>query len=335
MNGIKCSPFLRTSVRSVVAAAILGCLLFPLQGGASEVMLDDSMSVSTESSGMKFEGWAGVGYLSGEAHEYVYWPSEGDHTASELIWEIDSLYMFGTGGSLNPLGWLKVNADLWFVLADGSGYMEDYDWIDTGNPNWTHQSIHPDTDVTQGFMFDVNVEMTALSTGSVSFVGIGGFRHDVFEWEARGGTYIYTENSFRDTSGTIPDGTLGITYEQVWDVFYVGMGFDGDFNRLHMNAKFTYSPFVSGEATDQHHLRNLVTYDDFTMESMWAITLGVGFDITERLNIAATYFYENYGTMTGDATWHYNDTHTVTTYTDAAGASLETSMLSARMTYTF
>ena len=328
------STFFSVSAQKAATATAIGLLLVSAQGNAATVNQQSGIEASTERSGIGFDARFGLGYLTGEAREYVYWPQRGGHKASELIWKIDSMYMAGIGGSLRPLDGMSINADLWFALGDGDGHMEDYDWLVIGS-DWTHQSIHDNTDVTSGLMFDLNLEMAAFSAGSMDFTGLVGYRRDNFEWEARGGSYIYSTSSFRDTVGTFPAGELGITYEQTWDVAYFGLGLKGDFDRIHFNAKVIYSPFVSGEAVDHHHMRDLVTNDDFSSESMWALDIGIGYDISDALALNIAYFYEQYDTMTGDTEWHYNDIGRVVNITDGAGADLETSMFSMNMTYSF
>jgi plasminogen activator len=320
---------------TTVAAATAMTLLLPaVQGSAATVEKEATTEVSGESAGVTFTGRLGVGYLTGQAREYVYWADAGGHTASELIWDIDSVYMFGIGGSIRPLTWLNINADLWINMGDGDGYMEDYDWMVVGM-DWTDQSVHDNTDVTKAIMFDINVEMTVLSTDTISLNGIAGYRRDAFEWEARGGSYIYSVSAFRDTSGTFSGDELGITYEQIFDVPYIGIGFVGDFDSFHVAAKVTGSFLVSGEATDHHHMRNLVTYDDFSGENMLAFDITLGYDITESIGVTASYSYEKYDTMKGDSEWHFNDEGVVYLLEDGAGADLETSMFSMNMTYQF
>ncbi len=319
---------------AAVATTAIILILPATHGSAATVVKDAETEVTVEQSAVSFSGRLGLGYLNGQAREYVYWADQGGHTASELIWDIDSVYMFGLGASIRPLSWLNINADLWFNVIDGDGSMEDYDWQVVGMA-WTDQSIHGNTDVTTAVIFDVNVEMTMLSTDTVSLNGIAGYRHDTFEWEARGGSYIYSIDGFRDSSGTFPQDELGITYEQSFDVPYVGIGFKGDFDRVHIAARVIGSIFVSGEATDQHHSRNLETFDDFSGESMLAFDISFGYDLSESLGITASFAYEKYDTMVGDSDWHFNDINEVYTLVDGAGADLETSMFSLNLTYLF
>jgi plasminogen activator len=310
-------------------------LLMPVgQVGAATVDTEATAEISSEQAGIAFTGRVGVGYLTGEAHELVYWPHRGGHKASELTWDIDSLYMVGLGATIQARQWLNINIDTWFNIGDGSGYMEDYDWATPGM-DWTDQSTHDNTDVTKGFIIDVNAEMTAFSTNQIQLTGIVGFRRDNFEWQARGGSFVYSVNGFRDVAGTFPNDELGITYEQTFDVPYIGIGFKGDFDRIHLAAKLTGSVFVSGEAVDQHHQRNFVTTDDFSNESMIAFDVSFGYDISNSIGLEVAYAYEKYDTMKGDSVWDLNNEGVSINYNDSAGAELETSMVSMNITYSF
>jgi len=317
-----------------MAITAMALLMPVVQAGAAMVETEASAEISTEPAGVAFSGRVGVGYLTGEAHEFVYWPHRGGHKASELIWDIDSLYMLGLGATVQAREWLSINIDTWFNLGDGSGYMEDFDWAIPGT-DWTDRSIHDNTDVTKGFILDVNAEMTAFSTNQVQLTGIVGFRRDNFEWQASGGSYLYSVNGFRDMSGTFPNDELGITYEQTFNVPYVGIGFKGDFDRIHLAAKITGSVFVSGEAVDHHHQRNLVTTDDFSNESMIALDISFGYDISNNIGLEVAYAYEKYDTMKGDSVWEFNNEGVRIEYNDSAGAELETSMVSMNITYSF
>ncbi len=192
-------------------------------------------------------------------------------------------------------------------------------------------SFHDNTSVTKGLIFDINTEMTAFSNDQVRLTGILGFRRDNFEWEARGGTYVYSVNGFRNTSGTSPDGQLMISYEQIFEVPYMGIGIEGDFDRVHLGVKLIGSIFVSGQAIDHHHLRNLVVYDNFSNENMWGIDVAFGYDINDRIGIEAAYKYEKYDT-TGKPEFQ---SETPVDVPDVIGADLYFSMVSVALIYSF
>ncbi len=316
-----------------MAVTAIAFLMSVAQAGAASVETEATAELNAERSGVAFSGRVGVGYLTGKAHEYVYWENHGGHKASELIWEIDSLYMLGLGATIQARNWLSLNMDIWFNLGDGSGSLEDYDWGVPGM-DWTDQSVHDNTDVTKGIVFDVNAEITAFSNNQLRLTGIVGYRRDNFEWQTHGGSYVYSLNTYRDTVGIFPD-VIGITYEQTFDVPYLGIGFKGDFDRIHLGAKLTGSMLVSGEAVDHHHMRNIITNDDFDNENMWALDVSFGYDISDTIEFTATYSYEKYDTMKGDSVWEYSGVGVSVPYPDSAGADLETSMLTMDLSFSF
>ena len=316
--------------------AVAGIVLL-LSGGSvhgASVTPQETVELSSSSCEQMLSVRAGLGYLTGEASEYVYDETSSGRTVSELSWDIDSLLMFGLGGTIVPINRLKINGDIWFNVTDGDGYMSDSDWVVPG-VSWTNQSLHDDTDVTTGFMLDLNVEVEALAGGQMSFTGLAGYRVDRFEWEARGGSYVYSIDGFRDTSGRFPSGLLGITYEQTYYVPYFGVGFSGVFDRIRLSAKLMGSFLVSGEANDTHHLRNLETEDDFSGGNMWAIDATFAYDLTDSLGMEVAGFYEKYDTMKGDSTWKYNNSGITINHSDNAGADLAVGMISTSLTLSF
>lgn len=319
------------SRKAAVLAIGMFLLIFAYEAGAQVVVPEKSTEVQVERAGVNITARLQAGHLTGEANEYVY---DGGHTLSQLIWKIDDIYMLGAGVSVKPLHWIAINADGWFNISDGGGTMDDYDWMVQGM-DWTHWSHHENTDVTKGIMVDINVELTPFKAGPVRFSGFLGYKRDNWEWEARGGSYIYSYYGFRDTSGTWPDDELGITYEQIFNVPYIGIGVNGDFGAFDLKARLIGSPFVSGETIDHHHMRDLVVYDDFSGGDMIAFDIAGAYSFTEHLAMQMALNYTKYDTMKGDAEYHYNDIGVVVTYPDAAGTDLETTMFSLSFLYTF
>ncbi len=276
----------------------------------------------------------GMGYLSGESNEMVYWPSVNNHKASELTWKIDDLYMVGFGASLRAGKWFTVNFDGWFKATDGDGTMDDYDWMQPGGP-WTDWSHHEDTDVTDGSIIDINGEVSFLRTSRVTFNGILGYKRDNFGWESRGGEYIYSVNGFRDVGGSFDDNALAISYEQTLEAPYLGVGIKADFGKFKLDARTIYSPLVKGEAVDYHHMRNLVTYDDFSDGDMIGVDVAGSYMFSNNLSMEVALSFQSYDTMQGDSEWHYNDVGQVVFVNDGAGMDQESAMMSVSLLYMF
>jgi plasminogen activator len=286
------------------------------------------------SSPVSFSLEVGAGYLTGESNEMVYWPEMGNHKASELTWAIDNLYMVGIGASLKVKDWMAVNFSGWFKASDGEGSLDDYDWLALGS-DWTDWSHSPNTDVTDGSIIDVNVEWFFYRMNPVAFKAILGYKRDNFGWMAYGGDYIYSENGFRDSTGSFPVNEAGIGYEQTFTSVYLGVGLAAKFSSIELNGRFIYSPWAQGEATDNHYMRNLVTYDEGDDGDLIAFDLTGSYSFTKQLSILLGYSYQKYDTMQGDTEWHENDYGTVTNYVNGAGMDQTSSLLSLALRYNF
>lgn len=277
----------------------------------------------------------GAGYLSGEANELVYDPYSG-RKVSELQWDLDSVYMLNMGASLAPLPWLTLSADFWINLNKGNGSMDDYDYLASGYGGYSHWSHHGDTDLTNGFMFDINAAFTLYRAGATRFSGLVGYKYDNWEWESFGGSYIYSTNYLFDTVGRFPAGEKVITYNQWFHVPYVGVAFESTVGRMFFKGRVVVSPFVTAEDEDTHHLRNLRFENDFDTSSMFGIDFGMGYAITSNLALTAAFKYQKYEEAKGDTI--ITDLNTgARQYIpgDAAGVDHSSSMVSVGLEYRF
>jgi plasminogen activator len=323
---------------SFLAASLLLCSWAETANAAGPVAVapgrTGTMAVGQPSSPITFSLEAGAGYLTGESKELVYWPALGNYKASELTWEIDNLFMVGIGAQMKVRDWMAVNFNGWFKAFDGEGTMDDYDWMSRGG-DWTDWSHHENTDVTEGSILDINVEFSFVRSDIFDLKAIAGYKRDNFGWEAYGGEYTYSENGFRDTTGTFPEGVAVIGYEQTFTSFYFGMGFAGKFNTFELNGRFIYAPLVQAEATDYHYLRDLVTYDEGEDGDMIAFDVSGSFFITPNLAVEMGYSYQKYDTLQGDSEWHYRNEGVVYYFADGAGMDQTSSLISLGLRYTF
>ncbi len=278
-------------------------------------------------------GRLGAGYLTGESYENVYDPDSG-RKISQLNWDLSDIFMVGGGLSIQPVSWAKLNMDIWLKINDGDGDMVDYDWFVEGL-DWTHRSYTTDVDLNTGYMYDINVEFPVFDLEGTEFSLFAGYKYDKWEWEATGGTYIYSTYYLRDTIGTLPDET-GITYEQWYHVPYIGIGFKADLTRVTLSGRFIASPFVQAGDKDQHHLRNLVFEEDFDNGTMIGVDLNGGYHFTDQLALLFKYHYQKYNEMKGETT--ITDQVTGEQYYisgDAASIEHYSHLFSLAMQYTF
>jgi plasminogen activator len=332
----------RYSVSALTWVFLSGVLCLQAMGQNSGLAADRSFEVSEQNRGIELSFRMQAGYLMGEANEFVY---DGGRTLSQLIWEINSLYMVGSGTTLKPCRWVSFQGDFLTMLADGDGTMDDYDWVYSGM-EWSDWSHHEDTDVTKGTIIDVSVAvypLQMLEKQQLSISALLGYRIENFEWEARGGTFVYSGNGFRDTTGAFTDygyaeDQLGITYEQLIYVPYVGVNLSYRLKDVEGGLRLIGSPFVSGEADDQHHLRDLETHAEWDGGSMFSVSGSIAYHIGDYVTLSTALNYTEYDTVTMDSTytWTLSDgsEHEVV-YEDTEGANLQTMVASMSVSLNF
>jgi plasminogen activator len=294
--------------------------------------IQSSGSISASNSVIPVTGRLSLGVLNGEANEIVYDTSSGAEM-SHLEWQLDNVAMLGAGISFTPASWLKINTDFWINISDGSGTMDDYDWTVSGLP-WTDWSHHDDMTVDQIFFFDLNAEVPVLKRPVGTIYGIIGIKRDNFEMSANGGDFIYSTNSFRDTTGSFVDNVEVISYEQTYTVPYLGIGFQADYHPLSFTGRIIGSGLVDLEAKDTHYLRNVVFEDDFETGTMFALDLGFAYSFSEKLQVMGGFHYQYYDEVKGSTTITDLTTGEAATYTgDSAGSDNTSSIFMATLIY--
>ncbi len=324
----------------LVAATVLLCSWPQRASAAGPVAVAPGKRVNLQqdqpASPVSFNVELGSGYLTGESKELVYWPTFGNHKASELTWKIDNMFMVGVGAQMKVRDWMAVNFNGWFKAFDGEGTMDDYDYLIPGSRDWTDWSHHEKTDVTAGSIVDLGVEFSFVRTDVLQLKGLAGYKRDNFSWEAYGGEYTYSDDGgFRNSTGSLSNSVASIGYEQTFTSLYFGLGMAAKFAAFELSSRFIYAPFVQGEATDYHYLRNLVTYDDADDGDMIGFDVAGSFLLSQHLSIDMGYSYQRYDTMQGDSEWHYEDSGVVYFFADGAGMDQTSSLISLAFRYTF
>ncbi|MFH0879161.1 MAG: omptin family outer membrane protease [Lentisphaerota bacterium] len=216
---------------------------------------------------LSLRGSAGI--LNGTAWETVYdnspeYPETKGYKVSELIWDLKDLYMGGGVASVTLLNRLHFNAGYWLPMNEGSGQMEDYDWLKfQWGSDWTDWSLS-DVDVTAAHMMDLNFSADILKFKGARLKGLVGYKEDYWEWKDHGIRHIYsTASGFRDDVGE-DDYTTGIEYEQTFKMPYFGAGLDYAYKQFSVNAYFAYSPWVKADDRDYHVYREVLFTEDFS-----------------------------------------------------------------------
>jgi len=221
---------------------------------------------------------AGFGVIFLEGNEKVL---NGNYTVSHLIWQSTAPVL--RGGLAVDVGDGFTASLEGSTAAFGSGYMEDYDWLlgDDTFANWSHRSQHPDTRLDHYFTGAAALGYELLNDGSAVIRAHGGLKYSDVQWTAYGGSYIYSDPAFRDTVGSIPDGTAAITYRQQLPELFVGFDGEEDYGDFRVGGLLRGGITFLGVATDNHYLR--IPPLRF-VDSMWvAPTVAAGVDVSFEL----------------------------------------------------
>jgi len=275
-----------------------------LPGGVSSKFhtFEKKSSININDHVVMVSGSISVGYANGKSRELVY-DTDTDHKNSELDWPLDQVAMFSVGASIKPLSWLRFNGNVWFKINDGNGNMDDYDWRAVNYDDWTDWS-HSASPVTEGLLYDVNMELTFLRFTQTSFFGIVGYKHDHWKWEGNGGTYIYSTDSIRDTVGSLPNETL-ISYEQTYDAPYIGIGFHANLDPVTLTGRFIGSTMVRASDEDHHLLRDLVITSSMDDGKMYGIDFACTYNFTQHIAATAAFQYAKFEEIKGDKNWNF------------------------------
>jgi len=265
-------------------------------------MIEKQASININDHVVMVSGSLSVGFVNGRSRELVYNPDTG-HKNSELDWRLDQVAMMGVGASIKPLSWLRFNGNFWFKLNDGNGSMDDYDWRLTGWDDWTDWS-HSSSPVTEGAMYDINMELTFLHFNEASVYGILGYKHDHWKWKAQGGTFVYSTYFVRDTIGSFPDETLG-TYEQTFDVPYIGLGFHANLDPVSLTGRFIFSSMVKAKDEDHHLLRDLIVKSSLDDGRMYGLDFACTYNFTPHIAATAAFQYTKYDELKGNKDWNF------------------------------
>lgn len=243
-----------------------------------------------------------VEMVTAETTESVYYNYPNGGKLSQLDWNLDSLFRINIGGTIQPTDWMRINIDYAFKIDDGNADMTDYDWFYSFY-DWSHRSEHSDTAINKANRFEIDAEFPIIRAAQALFTGGFGYRVDDWEWEARGGNYIYSSGlDFRDEVGSFPDGEKGITYEHKLSSFFLSLGVEADFDRFAFAGRVLYSPETKTDTKDTHHMRDLVFTEDLGDTTMLGIEVAGAWRFNDHLSVIGEYNYTKYNEVKGNTT---------------------------------
>jgi len=272
---------------------------------------------------------ASMGVLNGEAKEHVYDYDTGSRRQlSRLDWDLKSILMGGFNGSVRLMDKLTINAGYWTALTEGSGEMDDYDWLEPTSSDWTHYSLS-DVDVTEGYVVDLNVAWDLLVWEDLTARVVAGYKQNNWKWEDRGKYLLYPEY------GYVPEPLYGdnmINYEQEIRIPYLGGSVDFGMGNFTFSGYLNWSPVVSATDKDQHVSRTLNFKETFDGGDMLGLGLEARYAFTEGFwsgaFVSTALDYQKVDLMIGDMEVTNYTTGETGGDSDVAGLENETTMLS-------
>ncbi|PBB51867.1 MULTISPECIES: omptin family outer membrane protease [Mesorhizobium] len=245
----------------------------------------------------------GVGVIDIEANELVYRAPGSGSKLSHLIWESTAPVVSAEMTARSEAGWTaKLSGQIAF---SGDSYMEDYDWdprfsTNDGWNDWSDRSRFSETDLDHFYSATVALGHDFQVSGQLLINVNGGFKYTSVKWTAYGGSYVSSDDGFRDRVGDYPGGAKVISYQQKLPVAFAGI--DATYVQDRWNFGFALkggTTFSAGD-TDHHWLRDLRFEKDFESAPVLIVGGSVGYQYNERTSFFVSGSYEKVFTARGD-----------------------------------
>ena len=302
------------------------------------IFLTAFVTLTSVSQGYDFKFDTYLGFINLDAHEIVY---DDNKLLSQLDWSTNASPTLGTHVSAKVSPYFSFHLKGAFS-ANGNGELTDYDWDPSKRfgrtlsfENWTHRSIHT-TELDYYFNVDLHGSYKfynrKFNKDNLDILANFGYQRTQAEWSAVGGTYTYSVNGFRDTTGTSANG-VGINYKQIWDTIYVGA--TAKYKKDKSTYQITPSIGLSDASDRDIHVNRSLTFNErLDKESNYYLGLNAKYtyDLAKNLQFHTIYEYEkhleNKGAIdlcTSYACYHINDDH-------AAGAKFSSNHFAVGLT---
>ncbi len=239
----------------------------------------------------------GVGLLNGKSEEKVY---DSGKKLSQLNWDIKQVPTLHLGLTYHALDWLSLDVRGWTRMGAGNSHMKDYDWA-YEDADWSDYSDHPDTRLKNAWQAELAATVWALKRDDLALGVMAGYQRSQFDWEARGGSYIYSSDyGYRDQAGEFPAGAKGISYEQSYATPFLGLVGIYNHQNWTFEGRFKYSQWVKARDFDTHHARNLTfAGNNGNTGRMQSVALGLTYSFNPQFSVKAGLDHQVYAEAKG------------------------------------
>lgn len=178
VQGIKAAGQIRFFIFATIAT-----VAFPVAADSAEhLYTDEKVALAIN-----------AGVLSGQTHERVYAPEEGGRRISQLDWKYNNAAVIKGSLDWNVLPWMSLGASGWTTITSTDGYMNDDDWVDASQSQWTDRSVHPDTTLRYANEFDLNLKGWLLNEPAYRLGLMAGYQERRFSFTSKGDPLVTTE----------------------------------------------------------------------------------------------------------------------------------------------
>ncbi len=223
-----------------------------------------------------------VGLMNGFTKEFVFsdYCKHEDNVESRLDWDIYNIIIFKARGDFDILDYVYAGVDFSIGVPDLSGYMQDYDWLnslgggDGSNIEWlkddpnelTNYSSH-DNHLEKYFTFTFCLGGNIAFPSGIKLTPFVAYNYDYIGFAGTDGHYTYKADNWRLR---FLDGNV-ISYRQETNSFLTGLRVQvTSIPRTYLYSDFSFSPALAfTNAMDRHHLTERVFWDKFT--NLWQL----------------------------------------------------------------
>ena len=242
----------------------------------------------------------GIHKINTDSREYVFDTRNNNYKKiSELIWKTNNTKLLGLAYDYLAFNKIIFSVDAKTKTANGNSEMNDYDWLIDSNSNWSDWSYHKNTKLIKMKILDISIKKNIPKYfGIISQIFIG-FKYDNKAFRAYDGTYVYSQNGFRNKVGSFNG--LGISYEETLYTYYTGLGFYKKIKNFTFSTQVKYSLFGHATSIDNHHKRNFINNNTFYNINMKEFTIGVQYliDRINKISFSLDYSKTKYDKSTG------------------------------------
>ena len=238
--------------------------------------------------------------INGTSKEIVY---SGTKVLSELTWRLENTLLAGAKAQINITPSLYLYYSVYKNILYQTSTMDDYDWLSSTTTEWTHHSNHPNTVVDSVLLEDMGISLRSLKFNHLSLYLDYGKKIDYFKWYSLGGTYVYSDSDgshFREYTGSFGADQLGITYEQKFLSYYLGLDLVYLAKNFEIQAKVAQAISSQTIDSDTHHLRSLYFTETFTGNALQFIQINLDYKLTQQWTLTSGLHYTKYNLLIGD-----------------------------------